>query len=329
MKRNVLTSLFVLLAAVSALAAGNYPQPTICERACWQARAPQCTMSVESSLTRAVIHHTEVTTDYQTTSLEYSAARVRAHQSYHMDSLGWCDIGYHFLVDKLGNNFEGRAGSMTTLVRGAHDGVNSLSFGFSCMGSFGFQSGQDQPTPEMLDSLTDLIAWRIPDPFNGFGSGVYGGVTCGFLCAHRDAVSTSCPGDILYNDYIGTDVNGGVIRNTLYEKITGAPPTPSPTPTPLPDPPDAPPSNLTAQAVSTTQINIAWTDNATNEANYVVERKKGTGSYAVVATLSADTTAFNNTGLSKNTTYTYRVKATNGGGDSAYSNEASAKTPKK
>lgn len=101
--------------------------------------------------------------------------------------------------------------------------------------------------------------------------------------------------------------------------------TPSPTPAPIP----AAPTNLTAQAVSPNQVNLAWTDNADNETNYVVERKKGTGSYAVVATLPADTTTYNNTGLTKNTTYTFRVKATNASGSSAYSNEATVKTPLK
>jgi len=88
----------------------------------------------------------------------------------------------------------------------------------------------------------------------------------------------------------------------------------------------AAPSNLTATAVSTSQINLAWTDNSSNESNFVVERKKGTGSYSVIATLPANTTSYQNTGLTKNTTYTYRVKATNSYGSSAYSNEASAKT---
>lgn len=90
--------------------------------------------------------------------------------------------------------------------------------------------------------------------------------------------------------------------------------------------PPAAPSNLTATAVSTSQINLAWTDNSSDEANFVVERKKGTGSYSVIVTLPANTTSYQNTGLTKNTTYTYRVKATNAYGSSAYSNEASAKT---
>jgi hypothetical protein len=39
-------------------------------------------------------------------------------------------------------------------------------------------------------------------------------------------------------------------------------------------------------------------------------------------------TTFSNTGLSRSTAYRYRVRATNGGGDSAYSNIATATTPR-
>lgn len=108
-------------------------------------------------------------------------------------------------------------------------------------------------------------------------------------------------------------------------------PTESPSPTPTATPGDIPaaPSNLTAVAVSKSQINLAWQDNSSNEDNFVIERKTGTGSFSVIATVAANTTTFNNTGLNKNTTYTYRVKAVNASGESAYSNEASAKTPVK
>lgn len=90
--------------------------------------------------------------------------------------------------------------------------------------------------------------------------------------------------------------------------------------------PPAAPSNLTATAVSASQINLAWVDNSSDEANFVVERKTGTQSFAPIVTLPANTTTYQNTGLIKNTSYTYRVKATNANGSSAYSNEATAKT---
>ncbi|MCX7765924.1 MAG: N-acetylmuramoyl-L-alanine amidase, partial [Candidatus Sumerlaeia bacterium] len=153
---------FLLLVVVALWAAGSWPQPTICNRTCWGARNGTCTATI-SSLNRAVIHHTAGASDYNVTNIEESKAKVRAIQNYHMDVNGWCDIGYHFLVDKLGNIFEGRKNSMTGLPRGAHDGVNDNSFGFSNLGYF-HSPYNHTPTLEMRNALYNVIAWRIPDP---------------------------------------------------------------------------------------------------------------------------------------------------------------------
>ncbi len=99
----------------TALAAGNAPQPSICTRGCWGARAPR-SVSYMSALTKAVVHHT-AGNEFNTTGYEASKANVRAIQNLHMNSNGWSDIGYHFLVDKFGFTFEGRSGSMSSLPR--------------------------------------------------------------------------------------------------------------------------------------------------------------------------------------------------------------------
>lgn len=92
-------------------------------------------------------------------------------------------------------------------------------------------------------------------------------------------------------------------------------------------PPSAP-SALSASAVSTTQINLSWTDNSTNESGFRIERAPGTTTtYAEIATVGAGVTTYSNTGLSASTQYSYRVRAYNTGGNSAYSGVASATTP--
>jgi hypothetical protein len=119
------------------------------------------------------------------------------------------------------------------------------------------------------------------------------------------------------------------IGSFKYPGCGGAPtPTPTPTPPPTPTPTPAAPTNLTATAVSSSQINLAWTDNATNETGFKIERCQGAGcsNFAQIATVGANVTTFNNTGLTASTSYSYRVRATNLGGDSAYSNTASATT---
>jgi titin len=88
------------------------------------------------------------------------------------------------------------------------------------------------------------------------------------------------------------------------------------------------PSNLTATGASSSQINLAWTDNATNETGFKIERCKGSTctSFTQITTVGVNVTTYSNTGLTRNTSYRYRVRAYNAAGDSAYSNIAAAKT---
>jgi len=85
------------------------------------------------------------------------------------------------------------------------------------------------------------------------------------------------------------------------------------------------PTNLSAQAVSSSRIDLTWTDNASDESGYRVERATS-GSFTTVATLAANATSFSNTGLVGNTLYTYRVVAYNGAGNSGYTNTVSVST---
>ena len=111
--------------------------------------------------------------------------------------------------------------------------------------------------------------------------------------------------------------------DSVYSNIASATTQASPT---VP----AAPSNLTAKVVSKSQINLTWTDNSTNETGFKIERCTGTScsNFAQIATVVANVTTYSNTGLARNTAYKYRVRAYNEGGNSAYSNIVSVKTPK-
>src|SRR3989442_1685344 len=90
-------------------------------------------------------------------------------------------------------------------------------------------------------------------------------------------------------------------------------------------PPTAP-SSLTATALSSSQINLAWIAASGAVTNYQVERCQTTAcSFAPIATVSG-TTYSDTTGLAASTSYTYRVQASGPGGSSPYSNTASATT---
>jgi hypothetical protein len=92
----------------------------------------------------------------------------------------------------------------------------------------------------------------------------------------------------------------------------------------------APPSALTATAVSRTQINLSWTDNADNETGFRIERCKNVNctNFVQITQVGANVTTFADTTVAKNSMYSYRVRAFNTAGNSAYSNTANAKTPK-
>jgi len=83
------------------------------------------------------------------------------------------------------------------------------------------------------------------------------------------------------------------------------------------------PTSLVATAVSSSRINLVWTDTDTNELGYKVERSTDGTNYTEIANnLSANTTSYSDLSLNPGTTYFYRVRCFLGGVDSPYSNVA-------
>lgn len=109
----------------------------------------------------------------------------------------------------------------------------------------------------------------------------------------------------------GSSAYSNVVSVTTPEDVTVAP---------------AAPSNFVATAVSPTQINLSWTDNATNESNFVLEQSADGTNYTILATPAANSTAYSVSGLSENSTYYFRLKAVNTAG-SSNTVSANAKTP--
>ncbi|MFZ9629453.1 MAG: S8 family serine peptidase [Ilumatobacteraceae bacterium] len=91
------------------------------------------------------------------------------------------------------------------------------------------------------------------------------------------------------------------------------------------------PSNLAAAASGATRMSLTWTDGVTNELNWTVERAPTVssvcGTFAAVATIGANVSAFTDSGLTGATTYCYRVRATGSGGTTtSWSNTAQGTT---
>lgn len=105
----------------------------------------------------------------------------QAIQRLHMRQRGWADIGYHFLVDGLGELYEGRRLN----IRGAHTGgFNTGSVGVCLLGNFDVVEAAAAP----LATLRALA---------GYLREAY---TVTHMAGHRDFQpgATSCPGDSLW-----------------------------------------------------------------------------------------------------------------------------------
>jgi hypothetical protein len=90
----------------------------------------------------------------------------------------------------------------------------------------------------------------------------------------------------------------------------------------------AAPTGLSATAVNSRRVDLAWTDHSGGETGFRVERRSDAApAWAAVGTTGANVTAYIDRTVREETTYDYRVFATNAGGDSAASNTASATTP--
>ena len=89
--------------------------------------------------------------------------------------------------------------------------------------------------------------------------------------------------------------------------------------------PDAP-TSLSATAASNSSIDLAWTDNASDEDGFNVERSADGTNFNLIGSLGADITAYSDNGLNASTLYYYRVIAFNSAGSSASSNIANATT---
>jgi hypothetical protein len=189
-------------------AAAATGQPRIYSRASWGAdeRKVRATPTYMSTLQAGVLHHTVDSNSYRSSQVP---AMIRSIYAYHVDRLGWNDIGYNFLVDRYGRIWEGRSGGIGSAVMGAHaGGFNTNTFGVAALGNL--EAGR--PTSAMISGLTRIFTWKLDlnhlDPLGrttmtagGFSGSRYRAgtrVSLPVIMGHRDVGYTACPGRYLY-----------------------------------------------------------------------------------------------------------------------------------
>jgi len=85
--------------------------------------------------------------------------------------------------------------------------------------------------------------------------------------------------------------------------------------------PPAAPSNLAAQAISSSAVRVSWSDNSANEMGFNIYRDG-----ACISTVNANVNTFQDMNLHYATTYTYTIAASNSAGESPQAAPASATT---
>jgi hypothetical protein len=153
------------------------------------------------------VHHTATNVTYDCAD---SPAIVRGIHAWDIQSRGWSDIGYNFLLDKCGTLFEGRKGGVDRPVIGAHTlGFNTNSVGVVLIGTY--TNASVVPTQAAQDTIAQLAAYKLGQYGNDPAGDVtlVSGESLKFrtgqsvvmkrISGHRDAAPTECPGDGLYN----------------------------------------------------------------------------------------------------------------------------------
>ena len=165
----------------------------------WKARQ-WSSYTYQSAAREMFLHHSTDRLAEHVDTLAEQGAMCRAIQRYHMDSNGWDDIGYHYLVfqaygsRKYARIFEGRP---MTHVPAAQLNHNTSTIAVCVFGNFDHDDTVKRNTRHAIEVL---INTRVMP----FGVRTIGG--------HRDVVSTECPGDTLYKQIPQIAVATGMQR---------------------------------------------------------------------------------------------------------------------
>lgn len=94
------------------------------------------------------------------------------------------------------------------------------------------------------------------------------------------------------------------------------------------EPPTIPavPLSLQAVTISTSRVDLSWTDSSNNEDGFVIERSIDGGAWTQIATAARNATTFSDQSVPSRASLLYRVASSNIAGASDWSNLAAAST---
>ena len=164
---------------------GDISKPVIISREEWGAEDPKGSYSYHPYFDKLTLHHAACCS---ADDLEEGKTQVYWIQDFHQNGRGWNDIGYHFLVDRAGNIYQGRPET----VIGAHvGGANTGNIGVCLLGCYHPPEAScfQTITPESRQSIVELFSW-VSDTY---------GQSPAVLLGHRDYFgTTACPGDNIW-----------------------------------------------------------------------------------------------------------------------------------
>jgi chitodextrinase len=164
------------------------------------------------------------------------------------------------------------------------------------------------------------LIWNAATDTGGSGVGGYHVYENGTQIATVTATSYLVTGLSANTQYCFTVAAYDNAGNTSAQGSQACASTPDTTPTA--------PSNPSASAVSSSEIDVFWQDNSNNESGFTVEKAaSASGPWTQIGSVGANVTTYAHTGLTASTTYYYRVRGYNSAGNSGYSTTASAATP--
>lgn len=226
-------------------------------RSDWADRDPVGPLEAEApgDVRVLLVHHSVNDNTYAASDVP---GMLRSIFGFHTGSdKGWPDVAYNFFVDRFGGVWEGRAGSLTSPVKGDATGGSQ---GFAQLCCFLGDHRTEPPSPQAQDAMI-LLLGRLAGQygidvtagatttFTSRGSNLFPAgtsITTPTIAGHRDMTATECPGDAAY----------ALVTGRFRQEVALGVPAPSPPPTTTAPPPPTttttPPTTPTTPPTTTT-----------------------------------------------------------------------------